>query len=262
MSFGNKLKKLRQDNNLTQEELAKKINTSRSNIANYENDKNMPSIEILTLLAEIFNCSLDYLLEKSNIRNPEKIITYDKEAIMKGIMKAAGIKENSKTFKFDDNLNSQIEKSIIFSLNNQISEESNAFPTADIPLKIPVLGKISAGLPILAQENIEGYEFAPSTFIKKDFDYFYLKVSGDSMNLKFPEGNLVLVQKQPTLENGEIGVILVGDNEATVKKYRCENDLVILEPMSTNPVHTTQIYNPKKVNIQIIGKVILHLGKV
>lgn len=141
-------------------------------------------------------------------------------------------------------------------------ESSNAFPTSDIPIKFPVLGKISAGLPVLAQENIEGYEFAPSTFIKEDFEYFYLKVSGDSMNLKFPEGNLVLVQKQPTLENGEIGVILVGDNEATVKKYRCENDLVILEPMSTNPEHTVQIYNPQNVNIQIIGKVILHLGKV
>jgi repressor LexA len=138
----------------------------------------------------------------------------------------------------------------------------NVYPTTDIPLKLPVLGKISAGLPILAQENIEGYEFAPSSFIKEGFDYFYLKVTGDSMNLKFPEGNLVLVQKQPTLENGEIGVILVGDTEATVKKYRCENDLVILEPMSTNPEHTVQIYNPKNVSVKIIGKVILHLGKV
>ena len=214
MSFGDRLKKIRQDNDLTQEELAKKINTSRSNIANYENDKNMPSIDILTSLANTFNCSIDYLLGKSDTKN------------------------------------------------NTNKTESNAFPTSDVPLKFPVLGKISAGLPILAQENIEGYEFAPSSFIKEDFDYFYLKVTGDSMNLKFPEGNLVLVQKQPTLENGEIGVILVGDNEATVKKYRCENDLIILEPMSTNPEHTTQIYNPKSVNIKIIGKVILHLGKV
>lgn len=72
MSFGNNLKKIRQENEMTQEELAKKINTSRSNIANYENDKNMPSIEILNKLSEILNCSTDYLLGKSNIRNPEK----------------------------------------------------------------------------------------------------------------------------------------------------------------------------------------------
>lgn len=72
MSFGTNLKKIRQDSNLTQEELAKKINTSRSNIANYENDKNMPSIDILEKLSKVFNCSIDYLLGKSDIRNYDK----------------------------------------------------------------------------------------------------------------------------------------------------------------------------------------------
>lgn len=69
MSFGNNLKKIRQEHDMTQEELAKRINTSRSNIANYENDKNMPSIEILNKLSEILNCSTDYLLGKSDTRN-------------------------------------------------------------------------------------------------------------------------------------------------------------------------------------------------
>lgn len=69
MSFGNNLKKIRQEHEMTQEELAKKINTSRSNIANYENDKNMPSIETLNNLSEVLNCSTDYLLGKSDIRN-------------------------------------------------------------------------------------------------------------------------------------------------------------------------------------------------
>lgn len=73
MDFGNILKKIRQENNLTQDELAKKINTSRSNIANYENNKNKPSIEVLNKLSEIFDCSIDYLLGKSDERNPEKI---------------------------------------------------------------------------------------------------------------------------------------------------------------------------------------------
>lgn len=69
MSFGNNLKKIRQEHDMTQEELAKRINTSRSNIANYENDKNMPSIEVLNKLSEILNCSTDYLLGKSDKRN-------------------------------------------------------------------------------------------------------------------------------------------------------------------------------------------------
>lgn len=73
MSFGNILKKIRQDNSLTQEDLAKKIETSRSNIANYENDKNMPSIDVLDKLAKTFNCSIDYLLGKSDIKNPKEM---------------------------------------------------------------------------------------------------------------------------------------------------------------------------------------------
>ena len=141
-------------------------------------------------------------------------------------------------------------------------QESNAFPTADIPLEVPVLGKISAGLPILAVENIEGYEFAPSSYIKSDYEYFYLRVQGDSMNLRFPEGNLVLVQKQDSLEDGEIGVFLIDGQDATVKKYRQDGNFVILDPMSTNPSNITQIYNIKEIPVKIIGKVILHIGKV
>lgn len=139
---------------------------------------------------------------------------------------------------------------------------SNAFPIPDIPKKVPIVGKISAGLPILATQNIEGYEFAPSSQIKEGFEYFYLKVQGDSMNLKFNDGDIVLVQKQDTLENDEIGVILVDGNDATVKKYKSENNLIILEPMSTNPQNTVQIYNPQKIDIKIIGKVISYQGKV
>mgnify|MGYP005771208723 FL=1 len=141
-------------------------------------------------------------------------------------------------------------------------EESNVFPITDVPKKVPVVGKISAGMPILAIENIEGYEFAPSSQIKEGYTYFYLKVQGDSMNLKFNEGDIVLVQKQDFLENDQIGVILVNGDDATVKKYKSENGLVILEPMSTNPENTVQIYDPKKIDIKIVGKVISYQGKI
>ena len=116
-------------------------------------------------------------------------------------------------------------------------------------------------MPILATENIERYEFAPSSMIKQGFTYFYLVVNGDSMNRKFNDGDIVLVQHQNDLENDEIGVFLI-DDEATVKKYKTQNDLIILEPMSSNPIHTVQIYNPKEKNIKIIGKVISYQGKV
>lgn len=94
MSFGDILKKIRQDNSLTQEELAKKIDTSRSNIANYENNKNMPSVEILDKLSKLFNCSTDYLLGKSDVRNPEKVNINDADVAF-----ASGVKALNETNK-------------------------------------------------------------------------------------------------------------------------------------------------------------------
>lgn len=113
MSFGNVLKKLRQDSNLTQDELAKKINTSRSNIANYENDKNMPSVDILDKISKIFNCSTDYLLGKSDIRNPQKIDINDMD-----IAFASGIKGLNKE-------NQEIAKNIIEGLLAKQKNEEN-----------------------------------------------------------------------------------------------------------------------------------------
>lgn len=139
--------------------------------------------------------------------------------------------------------------------------DSNVFPMPDNAVPIPVVGKISAGLPILATENISRYEFAPSSLINKNFTYFYLTVTGDSMNRKFNDGDIVLVQQQNDLENDEIGVFLI-DNEATVKRYKKEDDRIVLYPMSTNPEHDPQIYNPKETNVKIIGKVISYQGKV
>lgn len=154
-----------------------------------------------------------------------------------------------------------LSKEDIISSDNLKEIDNNVFPNPDSVIEIPVVGKISAGMPLLAVENIVSYAYAPSSQIKQGYTYFYLTVQGDSMNLKFREGDIILVQKQSDLENDEIGVILI-NGEATVKKYKNENGLIILQPMSTNPEHQLQIYNPKEKDIKIIGKVISYQGKV
>lgn len=154
-----------------------------------------------------------------------------------------------------------LNKKDIISSDNFNSIDTNVFPTPDNVVEIPVIGKISAGIPLLAVENIISYAYAPSSQIKQGFTYFYLTVQGDSMNLKFHEGDIILIQKQDDLENDEIGAILI-DGEATVKKYKKENGLIILQPMSTNPEHQVQIYNPKEKDVKIVGKVISYQGKV
>ena len=72
----NRIKFLREEQKMTQQELADKIDGAKSSIAMYEKGDRKPSLEILVKLSEIFNCSLDYLMCKSDIRNPEEKYTY------------------------------------------------------------------------------------------------------------------------------------------------------------------------------------------
>lgn len=120
--------------------------------------------------------------------------------------------------------------------------------------RIPILGRISAGLPLYADEQIEGYTY---TDLNHGGEYFALRVHGDSMDaLGIKEGYLVIVRRQDYVDNGTICVVLVGDNEATMKRFYQDGDTVTLMPQSTNPKHMPQIYNLKHTPIHIIGKVV------
>lgn len=129
---------------------------------------------------------------------------------------------------------------------------------------IPILGKITAGQPILAEEYLEGYlPVDPNIYgMTTPDDYFYLKVSGESMNLKVQNGDYALIHKQDYAENGDIIVAIVnGDDEATLKRYKkINNEIVMLEPMSTYPMEPIVI-NLKETKFQIIGKAIGKFGK-
>lgn len=120
--------------------------------------------------------------------------------------------------------------------------------------RIPILGRISAGLPLYAEEQIEGYTY---TDLNHGGEYFALRVHGDSMDaLGIKEGYLVIVRRQDYVDNGTICVVLVGDNEATMKRFYQDGDTVTLMPQSTNPAHMPQIYNLKETPIRVIGKVV------
>lgn len=86
------------------------------------------------------------------------------------------IPKNKNIRKIAEALNINPDWLLGYSIQMETKQESNVFPTTDIPEKIPVLGKISAGLPILAVENIEDFQYAPSSKIQEGYDYFYLRV--------------------------------------------------------------------------------------
>lgn len=117
------------------------------------------------------------------------------------------------------------------------------------PRKIPILGKIAAGTPILAVENHEDY-FDTSEFINADFA---LQIQGDSMiGSRIYDGDIVFLRKQPYIENGQIGAFLI-DGEATLKIFNKQNNTVML--LSSNPNYSPIILSPDRENL-ILGKLI------
>lgn len=123
--------------------------------------------------------------------------------------------------------------------------------------RIPIIGTIAAGGPILAHENIEGYEVVPEN---ASVD-FCLRVKGDSMiGARILDGDLVYIRKQPTVDNGEIAAVII-DDEATLKRFYKFNGSVLLR--SENPNYPEQRYTKKDMKqILILGKAIFFRSEV
>lgn len=116
-------------------------------------------------------------------------------------------------------------------------------------VSIPVIGHVTAGEPILAEQNIEDYFPLPKMLVHQD-TVFMLKVRGDSMTkAAIMDGDLVVVRQQETANNGEIVVAML-EGEATVKRYYQEKDHIRLQPEN-------DFYEPiRSASIAVIGKVI------
>jgi repressor LexA len=120
-------------------------------------------------------------------------------------------------------------------------------------LSVPVVGRVRAGEPILAIENIEGYINLDRSFASSG-DVFLLRVQGDSMiEAHIQDGDFALVKPQPNADNGEIVVVLIED-EATIKRIFMKRDLIRLEP--ANPKMEPIIVKKGEKKITIVGKVV------
>ena len=121
-------------------------------------------------------------------------------------------------------------------------------------VRVPVLGTIKCGQPILAEENITSYREELSDRLPSG-NLFYLRSQGDSMLPTIPEGSLVLIREQPTVEYGEVAAVLVnGDTEATLKRVKKQGDIVML--IADNPDYPPYVIT-KDNPARIIGKAVL-----
>ncbi len=124
-------------------------------------------------------------------------------------------------------------------------------------VRIPILGKVVAGIPLEAIEDIEGYEEITPAMAAKG-EYFALHVKGDSMTPSLRDGDTVIVRKQDYIESGETAIVLVNGDEATVKRVKYQENGVIL--IGENPtVYPPHFYTKEEIEslpVRIIGKVV------
>ena len=133
---------------------------------------------------------------------------------------------------------------------------SNILPMPEMR-KIPLVGTIACGEPILAEENIEDYVSIPKDMAGD----FALTCKGDSMiNARIFNGDIVYIRQQDTVENGEIAAVLI-DNEATLKRVRLFDDHISLEP--ENPMYKPLVFWNEEMNtVRILGKAVAFTSAV
>jgi len=140
-------------------------------------------------------------------------------------------------------------------------DDQNTPPPSTGGKWIPVLGDVAGGIPIEAVQDIIGHEEI-SLQMAQQGEHFGLRVRGDSMEPRICDGDVVIVRQQPSAEDGDVAVVLVNGDVATVKKIKHSAGGIMLIP--NNPKHETMFYSGndcEKLPVVILGKVVELRGK-
>lgn len=291
-----RLKELRETKNLSQAAFAKEFGISSGAIGNWESGKRIPDLATLQKIADFFDISIDYLTgtsqtteEIKTARNTvKKLIGEQEDEALTIADFESKFDINYQTFRswingltdyFDDKLSLLADyfgvtvdyllgrspsptpqHSISLSFDEYDFDDYGA-ATPSPAVRIPVLGKVAAGIPIAAIEDIIDYEEIPAEMAKTG-EFFGLKIEGQSMEPRVMDGDVVIVRKQEEIESGEIAIVMVDGNDATCKKFVKHESGVSL--VSFNSAFPPQFYTREeceKLPVRIIGKVVELRGK-
>lgn len=244
MTFGKVLRQLRKEFGLTQKSLSRHLGIAESTIGMYEREQREPDFETLEAIADYFNVDMDYLTGRSNIRKSGNFHALP------------NLGYATSSYLVDCLLQNPPDKDVIAPLL-QYYNIPNVIPLPKMK-KIPLLGTISCGEPILADENIEGFLAMPEN-VGADF---CLRCKGDSMiNARIFDGDIVYIRQQPQVEDGEIAAVMVGDEEATLKRVRLFPDHIVLEP--ENPQYRAKsFWDADMDNVRILGKAVAFTSNI
>ncbi len=137
----------------------------------------------------------------------------------------------------------------------------NRYEDVSNGIKIPVLGKVQAGIPVTAVQDILDYEeITPE--LAETGDFFALKIRGESMEPRMLDGDIVIVRQQPDVDSGDIAVVLVDGENATVKKIVKQKSGISL--VALNPAFEPIYYSNEEIEdlpVVVLGKVVELRGK-
>ncbi|MBS6503719.1 MAG: helix-turn-helix domain-containing protein [Clostridium sp.] len=276
--FCENLKYIRSSLNISQKEIANYLKLNPSSYSNYENGRREPSIDVLIKISNFLNVEIDKLLTE-NLSNNDNFwndiqnkisndFNYNEkvEDINSDLRKNILLELENKKKKYLSLLNNKIPKklkeidSLIEHINlyNQqdleISEEISSdiinFKSKEKNIEyrsIDLIGKVSAGNPCYAYEEILDSFNIPSKLLCPSKEYF-IKL--------YSPGELILIESTTLVNNDDI-IIAIIDEEATCKKVHFYPNEIALIPQSSNPLHKVQTYKP--IDVHISGKV---LGKL
>ena len=120
---------------------------------------------------------------------------------------------------------------------------------------VPLVGRVAAGLSCHAEDNIEGYILTDCELLHEGYDYFWLTVTGDSMEPELHDGDRVLVREQETLDSECYAVVRIDGEDGVVKRVRIDRDKITLT--SVNPYYPPRVFEHEQMNdVAVVGKVI------
>lgn len=283
----NMIRELRVYNNLTMKQAAEALGLPYTTYVNYEKGTREPNSETLKKIADFYKVTVDYLLGHiiENVWSSGNGITVYRSSVSNRLayfledMDPNGYKivyrgpgviitvDNDSTAS-DESINMIVDAYRINHCNNSVvnapTKNTNVInlniPNIDLMpemRKIPLVGTIACGDPILAEENIEDYVNIPK-HIKADFA---LTCKGDSMiNARIFNGDIVYIRQQDMVENGEIAAVLI-DDAATLKRVKLFEDHIVLEP--ENPMYPPKSYWYDEMNdVRILGKAVAFTSAV
>lgn len=150
-----------------------------------------------------------------------------------------------------------VKKTDLIDKRDPVKWQDNVSPIkmTDEFIEIPILGRVPAGVPIEAIENVIDTIKVSTDFINTGYDHFALRVKGDSMYPKYLEGDTIIIEVRHDCESGEDAVVYVNGYDATLKTVvKNEDGTITLRPR--NPEWTARTYGPEDEPIQILGPVV------